>query len=180
MVVAADHMGHAHVMVVHHHGKHVGRRAVGAQQHHVVEFGIGDPHLALHQVADDRLAVLRRLEADCEGHAFRRLRRVPVAPEPVVAEALAARGGSLPHRLQFLGSREAAIGRAGLQHRLCNLRVALTALELVGRRLVGIEAQPGEPVQDRRHRLLRRAPAVGILDAQQELPAMTAREEPIE
>ena len=52
--------------------------------------------------------------------------------------------------------------------------------ELVARGFVGIEAEPGEPVEDGGDRLLRRAPSVGILDAQQEPPAMTAREEPIE
>ena len=42
MVVAADDVGHAHVMVVDHHREHVGRRAVGAQQDEIVELGIGD------------------------------------------------------------------------------------------------------------------------------------------
>ena len=37
MVVAADDVGHAHVVVVDDDGEHVGRRAVGAQQHEVVE-----------------------------------------------------------------------------------------------------------------------------------------------
>ena len=47
MIVAADHVGDAHVMVVHHDRQHVSRRSVGAQQHHVVELRIGDRHLAL-------------------------------------------------------------------------------------------------------------------------------------
>ena len=37
VVVAADHVGDAHVVVVDHHGEVVGRRAVGAQQDQVVE-----------------------------------------------------------------------------------------------------------------------------------------------
>ena len=37
VVVAPDGMGDSHVVVVHDHREHVGRRAVGAQQYHVVE-----------------------------------------------------------------------------------------------------------------------------------------------
>ena len=180
MVVAADDMGHAHVVIVHHHGKHVGGRAVGAQQHHVVELGIGNPHLALHKVADNGLALARRLEANCERSVPGRLRRVPVAPEPVVAKALAARGGCLPHRLEFLRRGIAAIGRPGRQHCPGDLCMARPPGELVARRFVGVEAEPGQPVEDRGDRRLRRAPAVRVLDAQQEPPAMAAREEPIE
>ncbi len=40
VVVAADHVGDAHVVVVDHHGQVVGRRAVGAQQDQVVQLGV--------------------------------------------------------------------------------------------------------------------------------------------
>ena len=43
VVVAADDVGHAHVMVVDDHRQHVGRRAVGAQQDEIVELGILRP-----------------------------------------------------------------------------------------------------------------------------------------
>ena len=64
MVVAADHMGDAHVVIVDDHRQVVGRRPVGAQQDQIVEFGILDGDLALHQVMDRRRAVLRRAQAD--------------------------------------------------------------------------------------------------------------------
>ena len=67
MVVAADDVGHAHVVVVDDDREHVGRRAVGAQQHEVVELGVLDRHRALHPVVDRRRAVARRLQADDEG-----------------------------------------------------------------------------------------------------------------
>ena len=59
MIVAADHMGDAHVVIVDDHGQHIGRRAVGAQQDHVVELVVGEAHVALHQIVHDGLAVLR-------------------------------------------------------------------------------------------------------------------------
>jgi hypothetical protein len=37
VIVAADDVGDAHVVIVDHDGEHVGRRAVGAQQHEIVE-----------------------------------------------------------------------------------------------------------------------------------------------
>ena len=58
MIVAANDMGHAHVVIVDDDGEHVGRIAVRAQQHEVVEILVGEDDLALHLVVDDRLAVL--------------------------------------------------------------------------------------------------------------------------
>ena len=64
MVVAADDVGDAHVVVVDDDGEHVGRRAVGAQDDEVVEVLVGEGDAALHAVLDHRLAVERRLDAD--------------------------------------------------------------------------------------------------------------------
>ena len=50
-----------HVVVVHHDGVQVGRRAVAAQDDHVVQLGVGDADLALDQVVDHGLALARRL-----------------------------------------------------------------------------------------------------------------------
>jgi uncharacterized protein YuzE len=52
MVVATDHVGDAHVVVVDHHGEIVGRRAVGAQQDQVVQIDVLEGHRALDQVGD--------------------------------------------------------------------------------------------------------------------------------
>ena len=85
MVVAADDVGDAHVVVVDHHREHVGRRAVGAQQDEIVELGVLDGDAALDEVLDHGLAVARRLEADDE-RRVRRARPEPVAPGAVDAE----------------------------------------------------------------------------------------------
>ena len=69
VVVAADDVGDAHVVVVDDHGEHVGRRAVGAQDDEIVEVAVGEGDAALDPVLDDRLAVLRRLDADDRGDA---------------------------------------------------------------------------------------------------------------
>ena len=74
MVVAADDVGDAHVVVVHHDSEHVGRRAVGAQQHEIVEILVLPHHAALDLIFDDRFAGQRRLEPDRRRDAGRRLR----------------------------------------------------------------------------------------------------------
>ncbi len=71
-----------------------------------------------------------------------------------------------------------------------NLLVALAALPLeqglavpvqaVPVQAVPVQAEPGEAVDDGVDGLLRRALAVGVLDAQQELPAAVARQQPVE
>ena len=84
MIVAADDMGDAHVVVVDHHGQHVSGRAVRAQQHEVVEIFVLPGHAALHLIVDDGFAGLRRLQPDHRLHAGRRIGRVAVAPAPVI------------------------------------------------------------------------------------------------
>ena len=180
VVVPPDRMGDPHVMVVHDHREHVGGRAVGAQQHHVVERAIVDPDRPLHQIADDGLAVLRGAEADDGSDAGRRLRRIAVAPAPVVA-CRAAGGARLgPHRLQLVGRAVAAVGPAGGEQAARHGGMALPALGLAHDLAVPREAEPGKPVEDRRKRLGRGAPGVGILQPKQERAAMVARVEPVE
>ncbi len=57
-------MRDAHVMVVHDDGQHVGRRAVGAQQHEIVEVLVGPGDATLHLILDNRLTFQRRAQAD--------------------------------------------------------------------------------------------------------------------
>ena len=180
VVVAADHMGDCHVVVVDHHRQHVGRRAVGAQQYHVVELLVTDPDRSLHQVVDHRLAVPRRLDADHRRHVRRRLGRVAVAPAAVVTHG-SALGAGLGTHLGQLGRRTIAIIRPVLrQERPRNLGVARRIVRLEYRLLIPIEAQPAKPIEDRLDGLRGRALAVGILDAQQEAATMVAGEQPVE
>ena len=74
VIVAADDVGDAHVVVVDDDGEHVGRRAVGAQDDEIVEVLVGEGDAALHAILDHGLAVARRLDAD------RRRRRRPARP----------------------------------------------------------------------------------------------------
>ena len=159
---------------------HVGRRAVGAQDDEIVEILVRERHAPLHVVLDDRLALARRLDADDRSDPGGRLRRVAVAPAPVIAREAARRLGLLPHRRELLGRLVGVIGLAAAHELLGHLAMPRGAGELEERLAVPIEPEPGEPVEDRRDRRLGRALAVGILDAEQHLAARVLRIEPVE
>ena len=180
MVVAPDHMGDAHVVVVDHHGQHVGRVAVAAQQHEIVEVLVLPDHAALDLILDHGLAGLRRLEADGGLHARGRLGRVAVAPQAVIEAGAALGARLLAHRRQFLRRGVAAIGPAAGEQGFGDLAVAGGAAELVDDVAVPIELQPLQAVEDRGNRRLGRPLAVGILDPQQHLAAVLLGVEPVE
>ena len=64
VIVAADNVGYAHVVIVHHNSQHIDRRAVGAQQDHIVELVIANCHIALNLIADHGGAFQWCLDAD--------------------------------------------------------------------------------------------------------------------
>ena len=179
MIVAADDVSHAHVVIVDHDRQHIGRRPVRPEQHEVVQLGVLDGHLALDPIVDRGLAVLRCLQPDDEG-AIGIFRSILVAPGAADAQRLLGRLRLCAHRGEFVGGQIAAIGVAVRDHRMRDRRVAVGARELIGRCLVGIEPEPMHPLQDRVDRVLCRSRAVGILDPQQEGAAMIASEKPVE
>src|SRR5690606_34817573 len=123
----------------------------------VVEILVGELHVALHAVADDRLAVLRRLDADHRLYADRRVGRIAVAPAAVITRRPALGPGLLAHLGEFLLRSVAVIGLAEPDQLLGYLAVALAARELRDRFALPVQAKPGKPVQDRRGRGFSRA-----------------------
>ena len=180
MIVATNDMRHPHVVIVDDDREHVGRIAVRAQQHEVVELLVGEDDLALHLVVDDRLAFLSGAQADHRLDARGRFGWIAVAPAAVVAHRLALEAGLVAHLLQLFDARVTAIGAAGREQLLGDLAMALGALELADRLAVPVQAEPFEPVENRVDRRLRRAFAVGVLDAQQERAAEALGVEPVE
>ena len=72
MVVAADHVGDAHVVIVDHHRKHVGRRSIRAEQDEIVDLGILDGDPTLHLVVDNGLALAGSFKANDRVYSFTR------------------------------------------------------------------------------------------------------------
>ena len=75
MIVAANDMGDAHVVIVDDDGEHIGRRAVGAQQNKIVEILVGPGDPPLHFIVENGFALLRGLEPDDRFYARRRFAR---------------------------------------------------------------------------------------------------------
>ncbi len=187
MVVPANDVGHAHVMVVHHHRQHVGRRSVRSQQHEIVELGIGLAHPPLHPVLDHRLAIPRRFQPHHErqiGGVAAPVRefdaRIAIPPAPVIALRQPVGLLRLPHRLQFLLGRKAAIGLAVGQQSVRDFGMARRPRKLEQGRPVGAQPQPVHPVEDLRNRILGRSRPVRVLDPQQEGAPMVPRIQPVE
>ena len=181
MVVAADDVGDAHVMIVDHDRQHVGRRAVRAQQDEIVDLGIGDGDPALDQVVDRGFAFARRLDADDVGlavllRARRRSRAIRcrcgtggARPAPSRAARPAPRASGSSDR-----RRRARAARARLRR-----GASRTATGNRARRRRSMP-EPVEPVEDRVDRRLGRAGLVGVLDPQQIFAAVVAGEQPVE
>ena len=177
-------MGDAHVVIVHHHGQHIGGVAVRAQQHEVVEVLVGEHDAALHLVVDDGLACLWRLEADDGPEparlGFRRLRVAQIAPATVIAWRQLEGAGLLAHLLQLLLGGVAAIGHAARQKLPCDLAMALDARILIDRVPIPIEAEPAQAIDNGRDGAFGGALPVGVLDSQQHLAAVAMGVEPVE
>ena len=75
------------------------------------------------------LALLGGAQADHRLDARGRLGWIAVAPAAVVAHRLALETGLLAHLLQLFDARVAAIGAAGREQLICDLAMALGALE---------------------------------------------------
>ena len=142
MIVAADHMGNAHVVIIHHNGEHIGRGPVGTQQDIVVDLGILDRNLALNRVVDRGFPVGRNLEANYERHAVRGLAFAAVAPAAIIPHGLLVCPLFGSHLLQLFGSGEALIGVAGFQQLVGNFGMAFGPIGLEYRGIVEVETQP--------------------------------------
>ena len=183
VVVAAHHVGDAHVDVVHHHREVVGRMAVRAEDHQVVQLAVGDLDQALDLVVPHHRAVQRVLQPDhpvgVVAARFVQLRlAAALAPGAVVARLLALLHRRRAHGIQFFPGLVGAVGLAGCEQVVGHFAIPLQPVGLVERALVIIQAQPVHRLQDRVDRGLGAALAVGVLDPQHELPAVAACGQP--
>ncbi len=84
MIVAANDLRNAHIMVVDDNSQHIGRRAVRTQQHKIINILIWKNDPALHGVFDDGFAAQGRFDAHNWRNAFWRLACVSIAPAAVI------------------------------------------------------------------------------------------------
>ena len=60
MVITADNMGYAHIMIVNHDCKHVSWVAVRTQEYHIIQFRCLNCNIALNMVIDGYFTFKRR------------------------------------------------------------------------------------------------------------------------
>jgi hypothetical protein len=172
VVVAANDVGDAHVVVIDHHGVHVGRRAIRTQDDEIVEvFGL-EHDLALHVIVDNDIAAERGLDADDRGNAFGRFGLVAIAPVAVIARGFAGSAGFFAHLVELGGRAVAVIGVAHFHQLAGDFSMAIGAAELADRLAIPIEAQPLEAIDQRNNGGFGGAFAVGVLDTEQHLAAL--------
>ena len=180
VVVAANDMRDAHVVIVDHNGEHIGRRAVGPQENHVVEVLVLPRHAALNAVLHHGLALARSLQAHGVRRILRPVLRPALTPRAIIAGRPALLHGALAHRGQFLRSRVAAVGFALLHKLKSHLTVPPRHRKLVDNLALPIEFEPFQPVDDGIDGRLRGSRAIRVLDAEQKLAACVMRVQPIE
>src|SRR5207249_4022246 len=100
-----------------------------------------------------------------------------IAAGAVVAWLTAHAERGLALALELFGGAVATIGAPAAHQLLHALLVELGSLALEKGPLVPVEAQPAQAVENCLHRRLGRALAIGVLDAQDERPALAAGEQ---
>ena len=180
MVIAANDVGDAHVVIIDHDCKHVGRGSIGTKEDHVVQFAVLDGYLALDLVLDRGRSVARRLQTDGKG-TIRLLRtRLAVAPAAIVAQRLLVRPLFGSHHLKLFRRRVAFVSISAVEKRLCHFCMTRRALGLEHDVPVRFEAKPSHSIKNCVDGSLCRSHLVGIFDTEQKLATMVSREQPIE
>jgi hypothetical protein len=165
MVRSTNHMGYARIEVINHNRQVIDRRAVGTRHDQVVHQAVLEGALA----ADDIAHHGGPLVGHPEPHGALAL---VLTAEPAVA-VLGLPGGHL------LGPGGRAVGVPLGQQALDRLGVPVLLPGLEHGVAVVVELEPVQGLEDPLDVLRRRAPAVGVLDAQQELAAPSPREQPV-
>ena len=182
MVVAANHMGDAHVKVVHHHAEIVGGRAVGAGDNQVVERGVGDADVAFNQVVPMGCAVQWVFEADNGfavggdgGQGF-----ACFGPPAAVVGGGAFALGFFAHGGEFFFAAIAVVGVSAGKQLLDKLFIARKVLGLIDDviAVVGVQSYPVHALQDDLHAFGGGAFQVGVFDAQQKFAAVVFGKRP--
>src|SRR5215831_3839880 len=123
MVIAANDMGNAHVMVVDDDRQHIGRRTVGPEQNEVVEIFILPCNASLHLILNDGFAGQWSLKPDHWVNTCRYVLGIAVTAAPVVEPCEALRARFFSHRGEFVGAAVTTIRVSGSEQLLGDLAV---------------------------------------------------------
>ena len=201
MIIAADDMRDAHIMIIDHHSEHICRAAIGAQQDEIIDLTRFQSDLALNMVGNGDFIIVRCPQPDRERGIWRRGIAAVTPWRAVRGEQLIGLGeqgvflrfaevvslggltfgvAGIASRLQFFWGGIAPERLASGDHLMCALGVPVGIFTLKNRRFIGRKAEPGHAVQDGLRRFIGGACLIGIFNAEQKFAAMTFGEEIVE
>ena len=192
MLLGPDHVGDLEVVVVDDTRQVVEAGAVGPLDDVVLLALPGKLHPAADGIVDDKRPLPWHLQPHHSLPPLRHEAGGVVGGEggkpPAVEVGLAGGLRGLPLLVEFLWSREVAVGMPRGEELLHGRLVAGRALRLEVRGMrpadprpfVPIDPQPLEPREDRLERFLDIPLRVGVVDAEDERPAMPPRVQPVE
>src|SRR6476620_3639267 len=148
VIVTADDVGDAHIVVVDNDGEHVSGRAVRTQQDEVIEIFVLPNDASLNLIVDDSFSSERCLEPDDRIYSGGHVIRITLAAAAAIEARAAFRPGLLAHRGEFVRSAIASVGMTCGEKLLGHLAVARRARELEDDLTVPGQAKPGQPVDN--------------------------------
>ena len=147
VIVAADNMCDAHIMVIHDDREHVDRRAVRAQQDHVIELRVIDFHIALHFIADHHRAAFGCAHANNIRQIWVR-RGIRITPRAAIERGFTLRTRALAEGFDFVLRRETFERFAIGEHFMGNFCMTFCAFKLADHIAVVIKSEPSHALQD--------------------------------
>ena len=182
MVVPADHMRDPHLGVVGGHGQVVGRRAVGTEDHEILDIVVAESPSPVDEVVPGGLpgrhAEADRVRLGALGAALHLARVESIRPKPRIAAHLV--GTLLSDGAKLVWRDKVPVREPAGEKRLSIRTVAPDPLALEEGTLIPVETQPLEPLEDPLYHRRGRALPIGVLDPENERPARVSGEEPVE
>ncbi len=191
-LLATQHVGDLHQVIIHHVGQVVGRHAIGLEQDLRIDLGPLDLDLAAQHVLDHTGTAFRHVHADDEGrarrfttcHFFCRQREIGRLERHVQTFGLAR----LAQLVQLFTGAIALEGMAGIDQLLAVPGVDVATLTLTVRavrtadiRAFGpFDAQPAQRIEDHLLGFAGGTRLIGILDTQNELATVLTSEALVE
>ena len=165
MIITTNNQVDAHLGIIDHHNKVIGRVAIGALDNQIIKLIVFNRYRALDTVDKSSIAITRRFETDNKGG----LRLIStLATSPVVTRLATSLHCGFTFGVQFVGAAVTTISETLVEQVSDFTLVEIVTFRLVKRALIVTEAQPVHSLQDSIDRFLGRSLHISVLDPQHE------------
>ncbi len=177
VVFTANHMGDAHIPVIHDDAEVVGWRTIGAADDQVIQFLVAELNRATDLVVKDDRTFLRIAETH-NARLIICMMFMAVTAAAVVTWLFVVGHLLFTQRFQTFFRAVAFIGCARFQHFINDRVVTIKTFCLVVRAFIPVEAQPVHAIHDGFDSFRRGALQIRIFNAQHELALVVTGKEP--